>query len=114
MKIKKFQIENKEKNVKIIKKKIKKNLEENMKKVLTLSVLAMMMTFSVANAKTTRRNRVTKKTVAKKVTPKKATPKKVVQKIAAKPAKVEKPASSTCGVPAPKAEVKPGICKLPK
>lgn len=66
-----------------------------MKKVLTLSVLAMMMTFSVANAKTTRRNRVTKKT-------------------AAKPAKVEKPASSTCGVPAPKAEVKPGICKLPK
>ena len=38
-----------------------------MKKVLTLSVLAMMMTFSVANAKTTRRNRVTKKTVAKKV-----------------------------------------------
>lgn len=82
-----------------------------MKKVLTLSVLAMMMmTFSVANAKTTRRNRVTKKTVAKKVTPKKAAPKKVVQK----PAKVEKPASSTCGVPAPKAEVKPGICKLPK
>ena len=86
-----------------------------MKKVLTLSVLAMMMmTFSVANAKTTRRNRVTKKPVAKKVTPKKAAPKKVVQKTAAKPAKVEKPASSTCGVPAPKAEVKPGICKLPK
>ena len=112
MKIKKFQIENKEKNVKIIKKKIKKNLEEDMKKVLTLSVLArMMMTFSVANAKTTTRNRVTKKTVAKKVTPKKAAPKKVVQKTAAKP---EKPASSTCGVPAPKAEVKPGICKLPK
>ena len=72
-----------------------------MKKVLTLSVLAMMMmTFSVANAKTTRRNRVTKKTVAKKVTPKKVAPKKVVQKTAAKPAKVEKPASSTCGVPA--------------
>ena len=85
-----------------------------MKKVLTLSVLAMMMTFSVANAKTTRRNRVTKKTVAKKVTPKKAAPKKVVQKPAAKPAKVATPASSTCGVPAHKAEVKPGICKLPK
>lgn len=82
-----------------------------MKKVLTLSVLAMMMTFSIANAKTTRRNRVTKKTVAKKVTPKKATPKKVVQKPVAK---VATPASSTCGVPAPKAEVKPGICKLPK
>ena len=55
-----------------------------------------------------------KKTVAKKVTPKKVAPKKVVQKTAAKPAKVATPASSTCGVPAPKAEVKPGICKLPK
>ena len=90
-----------------------------MKKVLTLSVLAMMMmTFSVANAKTTRRNRVIKKTVAKKVTPKKVgRPKKTTQtpaKTAAKPAKVATPASSTCGVPAPKAEVKPGICKLPK
>ena len=48
-----------------------------MKKVLTLSVLAMMMmTFSVANAKTTRRNRVTKKTVAKKVVNKKAVAKR--------------------------------------
>ena len=38
-----------------------------MKKVLTLSVLAMMMmTFSVANAKTTRRNRVIKKQLLKK------------------------------------------------
>lgn len=83
-----------------------------MKKVLTLSVLAMMMmTFSVANAKTTRRNRVTKKTVAKKVTPKKVAPKKVVQEPAAKPVKPANPGSGTCAVPAPKAEVKSGGCK---
>ena len=84
------------------------------KSMLVLSVMTLVGGMAFAAAPKNGKKAPARKTVAKKVTPKKVAPKKVVQKTAAKPAKVEKPASSTCGVPAPKAEVKPGICKLPK